>query len=216
VTAELPVLYSFRRCPYAIRARITLAHSAVRCTLREVVLREKPDDLLSLSPKGTVPVLLLRDGRIIEESLDIMLWALSQFDPDGWLEGEATMTHALIEENDTSFKQALDRYKYHVRYPENVPSVYRDQAASFIARLESLLSGNRGQGLMASRVTLADIEIFPFVRQFAGVDRVWFDAAPYPLLQQWLRRFESWSGFTRVMTKYTPWLSDEGPGVPFP
>ena len=214
--SELPVLYSFRRCPYAIRARMALLAAGVAVELREVVLRDKPAHLLELSPKGTVPVLWLPDGTVIEESEEIMLWALSQADPLGWLPQspeERADAAALVHRNDTEFKHHLDRYKYADRYEGAVASEHRTAAESFLHELESRL-GSR-PFLHGAHRGFLDVAIMPFVRQLANADRTWFDAAPYPHLQQWLQQELASDAFTGVMRKYRQWPG-EGAGKRFP
>ena len=186
LTSGLPQLYSFRRCPYAMRARLALYGSGMEVELREVVLRDKPVELQELSPKATVPVLVTVEGQVIDESLDIMLWALGQSDPEKWLlQGtELKKAIALIDQNDGEFKHWLDHYKYADRFPEYPASYYREQAEMFIAQLEQKLTSQRY--LMADRLSVADVAIFPFIRQFAHVDILWFDQAPYPKVQSWL------------------------------
>ena len=199
-----PILYSFRRCPYAMRARMAVMKSGVVCELREVVLRDKPQSMITLSPKGTVPVLQLADGQVLEESLDVMNWALGINDPDDWLETDEDIV-PLIGHLDGSFKDDLDRYKYFVKFPEHPQVYYRDQGAQFLAMLEDRLKTNDGQGLCAARTTFADIAVFPFVRQFAFVDKVWFDETPYPRLQSWFNRHLESDLFCSVMQKYAAW-----------
>ena len=212
---DLAVLYSFRRCPYAMRARMALSYSGIPVELREVVLRDMPAALLSYSPKGTVPVLVLENGRVIEESLDIMHWALAIRDPDHWLPGDAAGQLAdingLISSNDRSFKQQLDRYKYAERYPQQPAVVYRRTGELFLQQLEQRLAGTAW--LCAGHMTLADVAIFPFVRQFAFVDKPWFDAAPYPYLQAWLDGLLASALFLGVMQKYPQWHEGDTPVV---
>ncbi|WP_332726809.1 glutathione S-transferase [Pseudomonas sp. ESBL9] len=196
---SLHTLYSFRRCPYAMRARMALRYSAVPVSIIEVSLKAKPADMLAASPKGTVPVLVCADGRVIEQSLEIMHWALSQNDPDIWLPADRPLIEALIEENDTRFKGLLDRYKYAVRYPEYPMEHYRAQGAVVLQRLECLLEHT--PYLTGTTLTLADVALAPFIRQFAHVDRAWFAQAPYPKLQAWLERFLASGLFTAVMAK---------------
>ena len=196
---SLHTLYSFRRCPYAMRARMALRYSAVPVSIIEVSLKAKPADMLAASPKGTVPVLVCADGRVIEQSLEIMHWALSQNDPDVWLPAHRPLIDALIEENDTRFKVLLDRYKYAVRYPEYPMEHYRAQGAVVLQRLECLLEHT--PYLTGTTLTLADVALAPFIRQFAHVDRAWFAQAPYPKLQAWLERFLASGLFTAVMAK---------------
>lgn len=226
----VPILYSFRRCPYAMRARLALAVSGQVCELREVVLRNKPAELLQASPKGTVPVLVLPDGGVIDESLDIMLWALRQHDPQGWLEAETGSRDdmlALIAACDADFKPGLDRYKYPQRYDGVDPLAQRERCAEWLVGLEGRLSAQPGPGgdatqaaadaacgLFGRHTTVADAAIMPFVRQFAQVDRTWFDAQPWPALHAWLAGWLASPLFLSVMKKYTPW--ENGQGVRFP
>ncbi|CAN7448510.1 glutathione S-transferase [Variovorax sp. LjRoot130] len=211
-----PVLYSFRRCPYAMRARMAIAASGQRCELREVVLRGKPAELLAASPKGTVPVLVDVDGMVIDQSLDIMLWALRRNDPEGWLQAEgATLGEmlALVAECDGEFKRHLDGYKYPERHPGADGEAHRAQGALFLMRLETRLVVTRC--LHGEHAALADIAIAPFVRQFAQVDAAWFEAQPWPRLRAWLAARLDAPVFTQVMAKYTPWRTGQ-PGIAFP
>ena len=197
----LPVLYSFRRCPYAIRARLALRQAQTPYALHEVVLGDKPAALLALSPKGTVPVLQLPDGRVLEQSLDIMRWALEQHDPAGWLtQAPAEAMQALIDTNDLQFKPLLDRFKYPERHPEQTQAAYRDQAvACMLAPLDQRLQTSRH--LLSDQASLADMALLPFVRQFAQVDRAWWDDAALPALRQWLNTLVSSELFEAVMAK---------------
>lgn len=270
--SDLPILYSFRRCPYAMRARLALFASDTRCRLREVVLRDKPAALLQASPKGTVPVLVLPEGKVLEESLDIMLWALHQQDPQNWLapqEGNLQAMLELIQECDERFKRSLDRYKYPGRFTaellqarqegaahsackvvgsvsdasvshvavtvdkpdrhvaedslvgssdetagEDIDNAalsvwaveHRDAGAAWLATLEARLQNN--PWLFGRRPALADMAIAPFVRQYAHVDKEWFDAQPWPGLQAWLRNWMESDLFEGVMAKYRPWTPD--------
>ncbi|MFJ4247961.1 glutathione S-transferase [Pseudomonas sp. NPDC089741] len=191
-------LYSFRRCPYAMRARMALRYSGVPVEMVEVSLKAKPPEMLAISPKGTVPV-LDAGGRVIDESLEIMRWALAQNDPQGWLlDGDARIAE-LIEANDQGFKVHLNRYKYAERYPEQPMEVYRAEGAVFLQRLEALLKDR--DYLLADHPSLADIALLPFVRQFAHVDREWFAQTPYVRLQVWLQRFLESELFTSIMKK---------------
>lgn len=195
-------LYSFRRCPYAMRARLALRYSGVPLEIVEVSLKAKPAEMLALSPKGTVPVLSV-DGRVIDESLDIMRWALARHDPQDWLlkdDGPAQQRiEALIAENDQVFKLHLNRYKYAERYPEQPMEYYRGQGELFLRQLDELLS--QQDYLLAEHPSLADMALAPFVRQFAHVDREWFAQTPYRNLQRWLQRFLESELFTQVMAK---------------
>ena len=194
-----PILYSFRRCPYAMRARLALAMSGARYELREVRLCDKPVELLSASPKGTVPVLQKADGAVIEESLAIMRWALELHDPEGWLTRDAP---ALIATNDGMFKHHLDRYKYPNRHASE-PERHRDQGLLFLQDLDARVAG-AGQ-LCGSVGGLADAAIMPFVRQFAAVDRDWFEAQRLPSLKAWLADHLASDLFVRIMHRAAPW-----------
>ena len=198
-TLTEPVLYSFRRCPYAMRARMALAVSETPHSHREVVLRDKPPSMLAASPKGTVPVLVLDDGRVIDESLDIMRWALRRNDPERWLEGDDT---GLIEINDGAFKHHLDRYKYPDRYPAATID-HRAQALAIVAGLEPRLAGQAY--LCGDARTLTDAAIMPFVRQFAATDRGWFDAQPLPSVQRWLATMLASPLFAEAMVARPQW-----------
>jgi glutathione S-transferase len=201
-----PVLYSFRRCPYAMRARLALYASGVAVELREVALRNKPASMLAASPKGSVPVLVLPDGCVIDESWDIMQWALHQHDPDDWLgknDGYIAAATPLIIENDTAFKDHLDRYKYPDRYPEHPRIYYRSEAEAFLQQLENRLRATHY--LLGDAMSVADVAVFPFIRQFAEVDKDWFAQAPYASLQCWLKDFLDSESYTAVMKKYSVW-----------
>ncbi|QXZ11913.1 glutathione S-transferase [Pseudomonas sp. AO-1] len=191
-------LYSFRRCPYAMRARMALRYSGVAVEIVEVSLKAKPAAMLAISPKGTVPV-LEADGRVIDESLEIMRWALAQHDPDDWLLDGDSRIAELIEANDQGFKVHLNRYKYAERYPEQPMEVYRAEGAVFLQRLDGLLEGR--DYLLSDHLSLADVALLPFVRQFAHVDREWFAQTPYVRLQAWLQRFLESNLFTSIMKK---------------
>lgn len=202
----VPVLYSFRRCPYAMRARLALAVSGERYELREVRLSDKPKEMLALSPKGTVPVLRTADGRVIDESLSIMHWALARRDPQDWLVRDDP---ALIATNDGSFKHHLDRYKYSDRHGSD-PMEHRGLGLLFLQELEARIA-IAGQ-ICGARTGLTDAAILPFVRQFAAVDRDWFDRQPLPGLQRWLAEHLASSLFARIMQRVAPWHPD-GPSV---
>ena len=204
MTSPLHRLYSFRRCPYAMRARLGILFAELSVELREITLKNKPEQMLAISPKGTVPVLQLADGTVIEESIEIMTWALEQNDPQGLLDEKTSpQADALIAQNDNEFKHWLDRYKYADRHPEMTQSGYRQRGEVFLQVLEELLSKNTY--LLGNRVTIADIGIMPFVRQFAHVDREVFYGLPYPKLQQWLKDWLDHPLFLQVMTKFEPW-----------
>jgi glutathione S-transferase len=209
----LAILYSYRRCPYAMRARMALKLAGIQVEIREISLRDKPVHMLQVSPKGTVPVLVLPDGSVIDESLEIMLFALKQHalgsnDPGHPLsnsihEFDSPCIHAacraLIFENDTSFKQALGAYKYPEKHPSKTQTQHRADGEVFLLKLESLLSQNTY--LLQTTPSLVDIAIFPFIRQFAAVDNVWFESSPYPKLRAWLSGWVESELFKSVMIK---------------
>ncbi|MFK7791086.1 MAG: glutathione S-transferase [Devosiaceae bacterium] len=198
-----PILYSFRRCPYAMRARIALAQAGVQVELREVVLRDKPQAFLDVSPSASVPCLLADE--VFDESLDIMLWALKQNDPNGWLD-MPDEGYDWIARNDGSFKQALDRTKYETRYPGTDPHQQRKLASVFLTDLDAQI-----EGWLFGKPTLADYAILPFVRQFAFIDKNWFDAQAWPDLQAWLAQFLASTKFTAMMDKYPQWHEGDAP-----
>ncbi len=201
---DAPILYSFRRCPYAMRARMALLVSGTACRVREVVLRDKPAEMIEISPKATVPVLQLADGNVIDESLAIMHWALARNDPEHWLAYDAA---GLIAVNDGPFKHHLDRYKYAVRYKDADPVEHRTEALKLLKPLEARLK--TGTHLLTAKRGLADIAIFPFVRQFAAADRDWFAAQPLPAVQKWLATLISSSLFKTAMTRWPQWQSGD-------
>lgn len=199
-----PQLYSFRRCPYAMRARLALLVSGQQVEIREVKLREKPAAMLAVSPKGTVPVLRLADGTTIDESLLIMRWALARHDPASWLAGD---DEALIAANDGPFKHHLDRYKYAERHGSDA-IFHRQAALEWLALLEERLVDGQ---LCGAEPTLADIAIFPFVRQFAAVDPDWFATLPFPRLMHWLAGHVESRLFARAFIRLAPWREGDDP-----
>ena len=204
----MAILYSFRRCPYAMRARLALHVSGVNYAHREVSLKAKPAEMLAISPKATVPVFQCDNGTVLEESLEIMHWALSIHDPEHWLpqsHHESVQTADLIATNDGPFKAHLDKYKYAVRYPEASEADYRAMNISVLADLEDRLRAR--PYLVADRLTLADMALFPFVRQFAHVDRDWFYAQPWPRLQAWLQAHLASERFKQILQKHPFWSS---------
>lgn len=241
---DLPILYSFRRCPYAMRGRMAIAVSGTPVRLREILLRDKPEEMLEASPKGTVPVVVIGD-QVIDESLDVMRWALEQNDPEGWLGTEDKA--GLIEECDGPFKHHLDRYKYSTRYEGADAEEHRSEGFRFLQKLEAQLEdasilrdastlhpegdpghdpGEHHEGriidapqdedvqretgyLYGNARTLADIAIFPFVRQFRIADMEWFDAAPIANVQRWLKTLTASGLFKSVMEKYPLWKETE-------
>ena len=198
---HLPILWSFRRCPYAMRARLAIHASGQQVNLREIVLRDKPAAFLAASAKGTVPVLQLEHA-VIAESRDIMIWALQQSDPEGWLD-MSTAGFDLITTCEGPFKRALDHTKYAVRYPDLDPDAEREKALHFLHELNTRLTA--APFLMGQHRTLADMAILPFVRQFAQIDRAWFDAQGLKALTGWLDDFLASDRFAAVMMKYPPW-----------
>ncbi len=199
-----PVLYSFRRCPYAMRARLAVQAANSTIELREVVLREKPQVFLDTSPSGTVPCLAQADG-VIDESLDIMRWALEQNDPHGWLDMPQE-GYEWIARCDGPFKHALDRTKYASRYPEEDLVGHRANACTFLSDLDAALNP-----WLFARPTLADFAIAPFVRQFAFIDKPWFDAQPWPDLHAWLEAFLATPEFSETMQKFEQWHTGDAP-----
>ncbi|MEO1748715.1 MAG: glutathione S-transferase [Pseudomonadota bacterium] len=207
----MPILYSFRRCPYAMRARLAIASAGVAVELREVLLRDKPPPMIDASPKATVPVLVLQDGSVIDESRDVGAWALSTHDPDGWLDVDHSTLNALIDRNDGPFKRALDRYKYPNRYPGEavVAGEQRDIAARIIMDYEERLTET--EWLLGVKPSWADYAVLPFVRQYAHVDKEWFWAQPWPHVIAWLDRFLASERFGYVMTKFPLWVEGAEP-----
>lgn len=198
-----------------MRARLALAASGQPCELREVVLRAKPAELLSASPKGTVPVLVLSD-RVIDQSLDIMHWALAQHDPEHWLtpdKNSAVEINTLIQQCDGPFKTNLDRYKYPDRYEDVDAIAHRTAGAEYLMDLDRRLQSN--EYLFGTRPCLADMAIAPFVRQFAHVDTMWFEDQAWPALARWLNAFLASERFQRIMEKYPAWQSGTE-GIRFP
>ncbi|MGB1897531.1 MAG: glutathione S-transferase [Candidatus Poseidoniaceae archaeon] len=195
---DVPILYSFRRCPYAMRARMALLETGIQVELREVVLRDRPEHMMEISPKGTVPVLLLPDGTVIEESLEIMLWSLDE----SWLVGD---WKALVEGNDNDFKHHLDRYKYNNRY-ENplLPEEHRNKVVSILEEYNQRLVAS--EYLCGDSCSISDYALAPFVRQFANTDRPWFDQLPLPHLHRWLSSILESEIFTNCMVKHPQWM----------
>ena len=201
-----PVLYSFRRCPYAMRARLAVQASGQSCTLREVVLAQKPQALLDASSKATVPVLVLPDGMVLEQSLDIMRWALHRNDPWCWLPTSDSATQQCSEDiadNDGPFKHHLDRYKYPHRFGLQDGLADRDAATVWLREWDHRLQSQ--PALAGTQWGLADAALAPFVRQFAHTDANWFANQPWPALLHWLTAFENSALFTAVMDKLAAW-----------
>lgn len=206
-----PILYTFRRCPYAMRARLALLCANQNVIVREIELKNKPDAMLSISPKGTVPVLQLPSGQIIEESLDIMTWV-----HHGWMEEQKWQwqpTHEWVVINDKAFKPCLDRYKYFERYPEHSQEEYRKLCFPFLTQLEQQLQQSRY--LLGEQPSFIDLAIMPFIRQFAGVNREWFDQSPFPALVKWLDNWLATDLFKKAMVKYQVWQQQQLPQTLF-
>ncbi|TVS01302.1 MAG: glutathione S-transferase [Rhodobacteraceae bacterium] len=204
-----PVLWSFRRCPYAMRARLAIVASGVSVALREIALRDKPAAFLADSPSSTVPCLVTIAGEVIDESLDIMRWALAQHDPAKWLDMPVDGDD-WIARCDGPFKHALDRVKYASRYPDTDPALHLATACAFCGDLDAKIDG-----WIFTRPTLADMAILPLLRQFAMIDKPWFNAQPWPHLQDWLERFLASSELAAIMAKYALWRPDQ-PEINFP
>ena len=201
---NLPILYSFRRCPYAMRARMAIHASGQKCELREVLLRDKPPSMLEYSLKGTVPVLILQDGNVIDESLDVIDWALNLNDPDNWQRSKDNeKTKELIKINDGEFKHHLDRYKYSKRYDNEDPEFHRKKCLKFIESVNNEL--NNSKYIFDDNISYADIVLLPFVRQFRIADMEWFDSLPYDNLKKWLSSFLDSSLLHSIMKKYDLW-----------
>jgi len=205
---SLPVLYSLRQCPYAMRARIGLLLAKQSVWLRDIVMTNIPAEMLAVSAKGTVPVLVFNDSSVIDESIDIMLWALNKNDPDNLLYSHRANTYStiieLIKQNDTEFVRVLNKYKAAARYHDVNEASCRQHCESFIGYLEDNLTQHKF--LIGNNPSLADYAILPFIRQFSRVDRKWFVQAPYPNLRCWLEWHYQNSAFTKAMTKYPQWL----------
>ena len=202
-----PILWTFRRCPYAMRARLALLSAGVRVELREILLRDKPQAFLETSDSGTVPTLRLAD-RVLDESADIMVWALKQNDPQNLLD-MPSQGWELISRNDGPFKTALDHTKYASRFPELDAAAERETAAAHLIDFDKRLKGQHA--LFGDQLTIADQAILPFVRQFANVDFDWFMTQPWPNLISWLNKFTASDAFAQIMAKYPPWSESDPP-----
>ena len=200
-----PILYSFRRCPYAMRARLAIVSSGIQVEMREIVLRDKAPEFIETSPTATVPCLKVKE-LIVDESLHIMDWALGQNDPENLMQ-MPTEGYALMSTCDGPFKQALDRYKYPNRYPDTDPNKNRDAASDFIRKLEQYLDGN----LFGPDPKLVDFAILPFIRQFAHVDSDWFSKQPWEKTRIWLQNFKDSDRFAAIMDKYPKWVTGDAP-----
>ena len=198
-----PTLYSYRRCPYAMRARMALKYAGIQVEHREIELRNKPQSMLQISPKGTVPVLRI-DDLVLDQSLDILRWALQQSDPQEWREVDESIANTWIEKNDGPFKTLLDQYKYPARFPELDPEAVLDEALQvMLIPMEQALQNF--QYLMGNRLTWVDVAIFPFIRQFSMVDPKRFEQLPIPAVKKWLHQQLESELFDSVMQKYPTW-----------
>jgi len=201
---NLPILYSFRRCPYAMRARMAIHISSQKCEIREVLLRDKPPSMLEYSSKGTVPVLVLQSGEVIDESLDVIDWALNLNDPDNWQRSKDNeKTKELIKINDGEFKHHLDRYKYSKRYDNEDPEFHRKKCLSFIKKVNSELQNSKY--IFDDEISYIDISLLPFIRQFRIADNEWFDELPYENVKSWLSNFLNSELLKSIMSKYDLW-----------
>ncbi|MCH2676975.1 MAG: glutathione S-transferase [Alphaproteobacteria bacterium] len=205
----LPILYSFRRCPYAMRARMVLLHSKIQCEIREIKLSNKPKEMLAISPKGTVPVLILENGDILDESLDVMLWAIEQGNLRNLFNSGKKEILDLIKINDGEFKDAIDRYKYSSLYPEKPMIEYRKMGELFLEKIESYLEKNKF--IFGKNISLADLAIFPFIRQFCRVDIDWFNSSLFKKIKEWTLFFEGSENFIDIMRKIKPWTTGDKP-----
>lgn len=203
---DTPILYSFRRCPYCMRAHMALNYAGLKIILRDVKLSDLPAEVLAVSPHATVPSLGISENEYMDESWDIVKWAVQQNDPGNWLgENNEYLNEAemLVEINDFSFKDDLDHYKYADRYPEHPMEYYRENGEEFLEELTELLQQNTF--LSADHIAITDIAVFPFIRQFAMVDKEWFDKSPYPELQRWLLAMLSSEWFIEAFKKHETW-----------
>ena len=207
--SQSPVFYTFRRCPYCMRAHMALDYAGIPLEIREVDLNNLPAEALAVSPHATVPSLVLDENNFMDESWDIMKWAVRQNDPDRWLgrnEEFLQDTEMLVETNDYSFKEDLEHYKYAERYPAHPMEYYRQRGEAFLQELEDMLDDNRY--LLASHITVADIAVLPFIRQFVMVDQDWFDKVPYPKLKAWLNSLLQTEWFKHASEKREIWQPD--------
>ncbi len=202
------ILYTFRRCPYAMRARLALFYAGENPEVREIELKNKPKEMLEASPKGTVPVLTLNSEKVLEQSLDIMMWALKRHDPDGLLDHNQQEMDDLILRNDVEFKPLLDRFKYPDRYDDDI-TIINDKALAIIEDLDNRLKDK--PFLLGETVSLADVALFPFIRQFAHVDKDWFATLPYKHVQEWMDYFKGSIAFKSIMAKLEPWQPNDSP-----
>ena len=209
---KYPILYSFRRCPYAIRTRMVIKSAKIVVELREIKLKNKPKDFLEISPKGTVPVLITNSGQVLEESLDIIYWALRLNDPNNLL-SEYNLSKnefdELLKKLENEFKPNLDKYKYPNRYLGIDKNSYRDKNLNYLFQLDNLLKASKY--LNSNHVSLIDYLIFPFIRQFRNVNENWFDCLSFHFLKKWLYDLMQSEDFESIMKKYNIWNSNDIP-----
>jgi len=199
----MPILYSYRRCPYAIRARMALKYASIEYEHREIEFRNKPQTMLLVSPKGTVPVLCV-DGRVLDQSVDIMRWALGKADPDNWRGVDESSSQAWIDRNDGPFKVLLDQYKYPNRFPElNQDDVLNSAIDLMLDPMDHLLRSKTY--LLGNKISWVDVAIFPFIRQFAAVNSQRFEDLPFTSLKKWLNQHLESELFNAVMDKHPAW-----------
>ena len=209
---KYPILYTFRRCPYAMRARFAIRSSKIIVEVREIRLQEKPSEFLKSSPKGTVPVLITNSGEVLEESFDIINWALSINDPQNWLAKgklEDQEITKILNDFEIKFKSNLDKYKYSNRFSEVDKYLYRDKNLRFLKKLNSYLENNKS--LNCEHLTLLDYAIFPFIRQFRNVDHDWFDKLNLNFLNEWINQIIDSEDFSSIMKKFKKWEPNDVP-----
>lgn len=215
IKIEPPILYSKRTCPFCIRARLAVAASGTPCAIREVDLKNKPRAMLQASPKGTVPVLVLPDGQVIEESYEIMFWALRQSDPQNWLDSPLpdAAADALLSANDTQFAEAFMRLKFPDKFADSANTTWQEQADGFVQQLEDRLTGNAGEGLGGSKgPRLTDIAILPFLLQYAELHSgTKLDKARFPKTTAWVKEFEASALYHQAMAEYPVWQEGMAP-----
>ena len=212
INFKYPILYTFRRCPYAMRARFAIRSSKIIVEIREIKLQEKPSEFLQLSPKGTVPVLITNSGVVLEESLDIIYWALNKNDPHKWLAKgklENQEIIKLLDDLENKFKPNLDKYKYPSRFSGVDQFFHRDKNLCFLKKLNCYLENNKS--LNCEHLSLLDYTIFPFVRQFRNVDQDWFDKLNFIFLDKWVNQIIDSKDFSSIMKKFKKWEPNDLP-----
>lgn len=208
---SLPILYSLRQCPYAMRARLGILLAEQQVLLRDIVMTNIPAEMFAASPKGEVPTLVINDASVLDESLDIMIWALKQNDPSNLLyshqENAFEKMLTLISRNDNAFVEELKKYKAASRYHDAAEGEYRQQCEVFIKHIEELLT--KHEFIFGNAPSLVDYAILPFIRQFSRVDRKWYLHSPYPKLRAWLEKHYQNPLFSKAMKKYPQWLDSK-------